>query len=482
MLNNISHNVWIYQLDSNIYPKPPFHPSKKYPEYKFGDVQKENIVYESIRSLLYNAHFDKENYGKKSWNPLGKFISPGDIVIIKPNFVRHFHLYDGNIDTMLTHGSVIRAILDYVIIALKSEGKVIIGDAPLQSTDFEEIIRIRGLNEIKEHYNKNNLDFIIKDFRKDIVIKDFRWGNINKKVIIDENINNSHYIDLGKWSSFYDSNHNYQRYRVGEYDKSEMLLHRNNIKNEYCISKHVLESDVVINLPKLKTHKRAGISAAMKNFIGINTRKDIIPHHRIGSISERGDEYLNPNIIKKFRTKINDLNTKSGYYFQPLLNKINILLHNIILLTAKDKIFEGSWYGNDTIWRSIVDMNKIIYFADKKGVIREKPQREILSITDAIISGEGDGPLRTEQKNSNLLIMSFHTILSDLVSSSIMGFDWKKIPQIYNGLEKMNELINGNPPRFNIYWNGKLISVNNLIKDHNLHFKPSPGWKNHVEI
>jgi hypothetical protein len=34
------------------------------------------------------------------------------------------------------------------------------------------------------------------------------------------------------------------------------------------IAKDVLEADIIINLPKLKMHKKAGVTNALKNFVG----------------------------------------------------------------------------------------------------------------------------------------------------------------------------------------------------------------------
>ena len=36
--------------------------------------------------------------------------------------------------------------------------------------------------------------------------------------------------------------------------------------NEYCISNTILDADVIINIPKLKTHKKAGITVCLKKF------------------------------------------------------------------------------------------------------------------------------------------------------------------------------------------------------------------------
>jgi hypothetical protein len=69
---------------------------------------------------------------------------------------------------LIIHGSVIRAILDYVYIALKGRGKVTIADAPLQKANFAEIVKITGLDKIVEFYNQNsNIEVTLVDFRRE---------------------------------------------------------------------------------------------------------------------------------------------------------------------------------------------------------------------------------------------------------------------------------------------------------------------------
>jgi hypothetical protein len=103
----------------------PYHPSCKYPEYPFNDLGPSNSVYNAMRILFLRLDLDRENVGTKDWNPLGRIILPGDTVVIKPNLVRHYNPL-GNMDAQITHGSVTRAVLDYVYLALKGKGSITI--------------------------------------------------------------------------------------------------------------------------------------------------------------------------------------------------------------------------------------------------------------------------------------------------------------------------------------------------------------------
>ena len=95
------------------------------------------MVYEELRNWLFEMNSDRDNFNTMKWNPFKELIKPGDMVVLKPNMVMHKNgLSQFSTDCMITHGSIIRAILDYVYIALKGNGKIIIADAPLQKCGF----------------------------------------------------------------------------------------------------------------------------------------------------------------------------------------------------------------------------------------------------------------------------------------------------------------------------------------------------------
>ena len=86
------------------------------------------------------------------------------------------------------------------------------------------------------------------------------------------------------------------------------------------------------------------------------------------------------------------------------------------------KIRAGGWYGNDTIWRSVLDLNKILLYADREGVMRSKRQRKFFSVVDGIIGGEGDGPVLAMPKVSGVLLAGFNPMAVDICATRLMGF------------------------------------------------------------
>src|SRR5262245_41947260 len=110
----------------------PYSPGIAWPEYirRFpASAATPNRVYETVREALRLLGLDTARYGSPEWNPLGRWVAPGDTVVLKPNFVRDFR--EGNNadgDCLITHGAVVRAVLDYVYIAIAGRGRIVIAD------------------------------------------------------------------------------------------------------------------------------------------------------------------------------------------------------------------------------------------------------------------------------------------------------------------------------------------------------------------
>jgi len=108
----------------------PFHPDTAYPELPFTDVSAQpNPPYRLLRELFGQLGLDQARQGTPQWNPLSSLIRPGQTVLLKPNFVSHVNLSGGDLFAMVTHPSVLRALIDYVYLALRGQGRIIIADA-----------------------------------------------------------------------------------------------------------------------------------------------------------------------------------------------------------------------------------------------------------------------------------------------------------------------------------------------------------------
>jgi len=127
------------------------------------------------------------------------------------------------------------------------------------------VITINGVKEIVDFYK--NIGVIIKiiDFRKERAITDSS-GRIKGIKKLNGDPRGYTVVDLGKDSILYEIINGYKKIRVTNYDPNLMKEHHNPEKNEYLIPNTILQVDVIINLPKPKTHRKAGITGAMKNY------------------------------------------------------------------------------------------------------------------------------------------------------------------------------------------------------------------------
>jgi len=351
----------------NGYPSaPPYSPETRYPEYPFGDAGLANGVnpaYDGVRDALRLLDLDTEHYGRPEWNPLGNIVRPGDTAVLKPNFIRDFReTQAGHDDCVITHGAIIRAVADYVYIALCGRGRIIIADAPQAEADFAAIRRMAGLDEIQEFYRSHaGFEIEVCDLRPQRAEK--VNGVVTGHVPLPGDPAGYVKVNLGARSALAEVNHLCHLLYGSEYDTREVRSHHHEDVHEYLVSKTVLAADCVINLPKLKTHKKTGITVCMKNLVGINGNKNWLPHHREGTPAQGGDQFADDGFIHRVERA-----TVAGFKrLFPLLGPLRAwvarpskaLGQRMFGNTATDTIRSGNWHGNDTTWRMVIDLNRI---------------------------------------------------------------------------------------------------------------------------
>ena len=111
-------------------------------------------------------------------------------------------------------------------------------------------------------------------------------------------------------------------------------------------------------------------------------------------------------------------------------------------------------------------------YADKDGMMQNDRQRKYFCIVDGILAGEKEGPMHHLPKEAGIIIGGFNPVAVDCVAAQIMGFDWKKIPQIREGFNNNTwDLVNFVPEdvKTNL---GALVVVK---------FVPSAGWVKYIE-
>ena len=466
-------NIAIYkQRRAGYSERPPYFPPCIFEEYPFPDkrIDRRNEAYSSLRQVLRLLVLDAENFEKKSWDPFGAFITPGQTVLLKPNFVKHSS-ERGGVEGLITHGSLIRAAIDYAYIALKAKGRIVIADGPMDDADFNKIASFTGLYEIKEFYkDKVNFDIEICDLRQEAVIKE--GDEISQRFKLKGDPHGYRAIDMGKDSEFKKGDPGFKSFMGAECNPDIMALHHNEAKDEYLIAGSFLNADAIINMPKMKTHKRAGVTLSLKNMVGITGDRNWLPHFSRSTCLR--DENISPQALNSMSDKIK----QAIGLIKPLRDK----LREMVGVTESTKL-TGNWYGNDIIWRTIVDLAHIAAYADKDGIIRKERQRKTFIIVDGIVGGESDGPTNPTPKPCGVVAAGFNEFAVDMATARVMGFDPMKVPLFKtissNALERLCD--------FNISdircvsnitgWNKALSDFRGRC----LGFKPHYGWKNHIE-
>lgn len=469
------------------YPScPPFHPGEPYPEASLPDVSTEpNPVYAMLRSLFLLLDLDRPNAGTSQWNPLGEIIRPGDRVVVKPNLVYHSSGDTEETEVLLTHGSVVRALLDFVIRALEGRGEITVGDAPLQSGDFTQIVEQTGLQAVIAYLAPwAGVPLRLVDFRQEFASTSRIGGFIVRRKKLMGEVRGYQVVDLSNQSMLTEIEGDYDRYRVTDYKRDLMQKHQAPGRHQYIVSQTILDADVVINVPKMKTHHKAGLTCALKNLVGINGHKDCLPHHRKGSRAEGGDEFLNSSLLKRLYSWCDEApDGISSIWLRSALEVGKHVPKIAARLLSQDPYFEGSWYGNDTVWRMIHDLNRILRYGDNRGRLRNEPTRRVLHIVDAIVAGEGEGPLRPSPVRCGLLLGGTSPLSIDAVAATIMGLDLKSLPIIARGFGAQRYSLGPtHPSDIEVALPGLRVPLANL-RQHLAHrFRPPAGWEGHVEL
>ena len=484
-LNNTDVAVEFSNIEN--YPNNhPYNPSEIYPELHdlCIDTDKDNRLYSKIRKLFFDYGMDRENYDKKGWNPFRNFIRPGMTVFIKPNTVSHKHKTGGDIFSIITHASVLRPVIDYVIIALKGVGRIIVGDSPLYDSDYNEAMKISGIKELLEWFKKRTpIQIEYFDLRINKAVRTWLYGKWSREEV-GKDPRGYQFVDLKDESYFKDIEPNKLRIAVASH--KNMMKYHDREHHKYLFPKSLLESDVIINVPKLKTHRRTGITLALKNFMGLPALKDSLPHFMVGTPDEGGDQYINPSLRKRIGTWMHDRIQTSPFIIEKFIFAVLKYLNwkSGKVFRFKDDISEAMWPGNDTVWRTLLDLNRAALYADKEGCISDKVQRNYLCIMDGIIGGEGNGPLACDPVHSGVLLIGSNPVSMDIVAATLMGFDPDKIRLIRKAIDdkkKKSSLFFGYKNDINVVDNGSVISLEKFADGRNLHYKPHPAWIGFIE-
>jgi uncharacterized protein (DUF362 family) len=409
--------------------------------------------------------------------PLADIIPPGGVVLLKPNWVNHENCGGFEGDCLFTHPEVIKAVLREVVLALPS--KVIIADAPIQDCNFNKVVP----DEIKDEFNKiaGHIPIEVIDLRRAILADGKLSGGIHAEL---RHLDNYVLFNL-KEDSLVENITSKKRktFRIIKYDHRKLAEHHKVGKHEYLMAKEAFLVDTVISIPKLKTHKKAGITGALKNLVGLNGNKDYLPHHRVGGTFLGGDSYPGFWPLKRIAeffldTANKKIGDKTADEWVAWAYK-SLRLH-YRSIKRYDPIFEGSWHGNDTCWRMVGDLNRILRYGRPDGTLADAPQRVLHSITDAIVCGHGDGPLHPRPIFAGLITYSPDPYHAELVHCGILRLNADRIRMLRGLKDRMRWPISDFGQ--GIYFLNRIpISIPEIAKNLGVNADPAPGWDHFVE-
>ncbi len=357
--------------------------------------------------------------------PFGSAIPAGARVVVKPNWVSHQNRGPWGLEPLVTNPALIRAVVDGVLAARPS--RVIVGDAPLQGCDFARLMRDTALERWAAELQAREPRFGgLRDFRRTTCA--FRYG---VRMAREDQIPESDFVlfDLGAESLLEPITDTRGSFRVTQYDPRELRKTHAPGRHRYLVARAIVEADVVINVPKLKTHCKAGITGALKNLVGINGNKEFLPHHRVGGSRHGGDCYPGGSVLKRaIELALDQSNLAHAPGARALAWSATGDVLGRLLQRMGDQIgVEGAWSGNDTVWRTCLDLNRILHYGRPDGTLAETAQRRVLHVVDAMVAGQGDGPLAPEPLDLGLLLGGGNPAAVDWVGAHLLGYDPRRV-------------------------------------------------------
>jgi uncharacterized protein (DUF362 family) len=397
-------------------------------------------------------------------------------LLFKPNLINHKHLFDGDYTAVVTQPAVLDlawAVAD----ALELSGRRAVADAPQGDADFAQILERTGLARWSGESGVEVVDLRNERFEE--------FGGVAfSRVTLDGDPGGRVRVDIGELSAFHGVTG--RRYYGADYDIDYTNEHHSNGRHEYRFSGTALGSGIVINLPKMKTHKKAGVTLSLKNLVGLNVDKNLLPHHSLGTPSEGGDAYAESAPSQRFEGRL--LRT-----IKPVMGRSRLAARGAaiakpvarrILGDTKEVVRSGNWWGNDTLWRMIHDLNRILLYARPDGSLADSPQRRAVSLVDGIVAGEGRGPEGPDPVNAGVVVAGTDFVAVDIVATTLMGFDYRKVPHLARAFDPhplpltqvdVDQLtVESNVPE----WNGNLWEIDPQAM---FSFEPHFGWTGKIE-
>lgn len=357
--------------------------------------------------------------GGSEAQPLNGLVTTGQTVVIKPNMVRHFNP-GGPLSAVVTSPALVRVLATIAFEAVGSSGQVVVADSPQNDCDFSTLLAEPSWREVRNWADQTlGAAFKILDMRPEEVI--MRDGVVVIRRPLPGDPKGEALIDLGDNSAFIDSGIAPARLRGSEYDPSVTRSSHSGGLHQYSVCRTFVEADLLFVVPKVKTHKKVGLSLAMKNLVGMVGEKNCLPHYTAGFPNQGGDEYEQ----RTLRTAARHWGVEHARRFLAEGRGVKTLRAiRKFERTAMPEVVSrsGNWWGNDTAWRMVVDLVTILRMA------RRDRSLPTLFVYDGQVAGQGDGPLAPTPMNLGLLAVADDPVAGDTAVARELGLDPDSMP------------------------------------------------------
>ncbi|MDR3609213.1 MAG: DUF362 domain-containing protein, partial [Ignavibacteriaceae bacterium] len=210
------------------------------------------------------------------------------------------------------------------------------------------------------------------------------------------------------------------------------------------------------------------------------------PHYLIGSPENGGDQFpiasRKSNLENKLVIAAKKMMLKNRPSFFFIARKLKKVAYKIFGQTEK-VVRSGNWYGNNTVWRMCLDLNRVLMYCNPDGTLRTTPKK-MISIVDGFSAMEGNGPVAGTLNPAGVILCGDNPVSVDAACAKIMGLDYNKISIIKRAFddhkyplsaENYSEIIIRSN---NKKWDKRL---NEIKFEDSLKFKPHFGWAGHIE-
>lgn len=410
-------------------------------------------------------------------------------IVIKPNWVLHSSAASHPISALVTDARVIAATVRAAAELFPESTLITVGDCPLQRADWPLLLRQSGLEpvvaELQVRY-PGRVEF--RDLRRDV------YTYADGRLVPQSGAPHGdplgyREVRLGAISHFEEIAGESARFSIHDHDREATQANHRPGDHRYFVSQSFLDADLIINLPKWKTHSKSGLTGALKNLVGINGDKAYLPHFRKGAPRWGGDEYWDSSRwLYWTQSALRDFTRAYCWWAYKLLRPIWLAiktLRSVVLRRESDPAGDfyvggGAWYGNQTIWRMIYDLNMIIQLVDADGVLRDRPQRHYFCVVDGLICGEGDGPLSPTPRPLDWLAFGRDPFAIDAALAWFMGYDPGRLPIVAERRRYLGPEWGGfDLATLLVTLDGRTASLTAFDVNHG--FVPPPGWVGHIE-